>query len=263
MANRSGNLTSNVAIMQPYFFPYLGYFQLIHSADKFVFYDNLEYIKNGWVNRNRLLQVNKAPFYITVPIPKKNRSSRKICDVKILEGNWRRKILNSIYLNYKRSNFFSEVFPMIEQIFQMSTDSLSDFNIKSIMQVTKFLGIDTTFVHGSQFAQIENLLLSTEVDHLSDTLGVEMSCPTVKLARGIVICKQLNAKRFINPIGGSQMYPRLDFISNDLDAAFLLMRNIKYKQNSPTFFPSLSIIDVLMNNGKTETVRLLDEYDLY
>ena len=136
----------NVGIMQPYFFPYIGYFQLINAVDKFVFYDNCQYIKGGWINRNRLLQCGGEDFYITVPL-KKHSYTILISQVEIYNGvDWRRKILLSMRQNYKRAPFYGEIYPIIENLFSHSYDSISILNSDTITAVCKLLDITTELI---------------------------------------------------------------------------------------------------------------------
>ena len=105
-----------LAIMQPYLFHYIGYFQLIHEVDEFVIYDNIEFTKKGWINRNRLL-VNGKDSYITVPL--KNDSDYLNVSERFLAGNWaseKKKILNRIFESYKKTENFETVFPIIKNI---------------------------------------------------------------------------------------------------------------------------------------------------
>ena len=248
--------------MQPYFFPYLGYYQLVYSVDKFVLYDNLKYIKHGWVNRNRLLQVNRSPFFFRIPVPKKYLSKKKIRDIRIKDQSWRKWLIKSIIFNYKRSPYFEDVFPLLESIILSKTDFLSTLNKISITEIASYLGIDTDISTDPSFDDLESKLVE-ESSELSDIFpDIHLITPSVKLIRGIEICKSLKADTFINLIGGINLYPKEEFKRNGLDIFFLDMKEIRYRQNHKDFFPRLSIIDVLMNCGKKGTIDLLNEYVL-
>ena len=111
-----------LAIMQPYFFPYIGNFQLINAVDKFILYDNLNYIKEGWMNKNRILKKNKEPMYIIVPLEKKS-SYKKCNQIKISKtGPWKKKMAKTVYYNYKSAPYFDKIFPIIESIINFDTD---------------------------------------------------------------------------------------------------------------------------------------------
>lgn len=253
--------------MQPYLFPYLGYFQLIYAVDTFVLYDNLDFIRYGWVNRNRLLAVNGPPFYVIVPVRRKS-PSRKIKDIQIADGSWRRKLLNSIYVNYNRAAYFEEVFPVLEHIIQCKTDSLSRLNKVSVVDIATYLNMDTDILVDPKFDWLEEKL-SKQSAHLTSAFPyLHLSEPSVKVIRAIEICRALNAKTLVNPIGGIVLYPKAEFERNDLTIWFLIMREVRYPQNSTGFkyrghfYPRLSIIDVLMNCGKEGTSALLHEFML-
>ncbi|MDF1697424.1 MAG: WbqC family protein [Saprospiraceae bacterium] len=254
---------NRIAIMQPYLFPYLGYFQLIHSVDTFVLYDNLKYIHKGWVNRNRLLQVNGPPFYFNIPVPKRNLSKMKIKDIKLKDDSWKRKLLINIYQNYKRSEYFEEVFPVLERIILYKTDSLSRLNKTSIINISTFLKIETDIIADPAFDMRLEDKLNVDASNLLNVFPeIELETPTRMVVRVIALCKELMAHTYINPIGGVELYPKEDFKRNKIDILFLKMKDIQYRQNSINFHPGLSIIDVLMNCGKAGTKELLNEYTL-
>lgn len=250
-----------LAIMQPYFFPYLGYFQLIYAVDKFVLYDNLNYIKYGWINRNRLLAVKGEPFYFIVPVMKKS-SSKKIRDIKIKEGSWSCNLLKSIYMNYKKSEFFQEIFPLLEKIINYKTDSISLLNKKCILDISEFLSIGTDILTDPDFNWLEDELNKQDLSLLDIDHHIESKTSSIKVNRVIEICKLLNAKIFINPIGGINLYPKEEFIENNISIFFLNMGEVRYQQNSNIFYPRLSIIDVLLNCGKKKTFELLNKFIL-
>jgi hypothetical protein len=113
-----------LAIMQPYFFPYLGYFQLISTVDKFILYEHVQYIKKGWINRNRIIELNKGDIYIRVPI-KKKETNPYICEAEIDNSTlWGKKIINLLFYNYKKSPFFEEIYPFFENIFNQHYDKI-------------------------------------------------------------------------------------------------------------------------------------------
>lgn len=255
-----------IAIIQPYFFPYLGYFQLINAVDTFVLYGDFDYIKRGWVNRNRLLPVDGKPFYITAPVRKS--SSTKIEATRIAEDRWREKTLKSIHYAYKQTPFFDDVFPVLEDSIRYDTESLSALNKYSIGRIAEYLDIATEIVTDFNSAELEDRL-----DEGSEALerafpDIHLDTPSVMLVRIIALCKEFDASTFINPIGGVELYPREEFRRNGIEVRFLQMKNVRYPQSSRAyresgeFHPNLSIIDVLMNCGKERTFELLSEFDL-
>ena len=226
-----------VAIMQPYFFPYIGYFQLINAVDIFVIYDDVNYIKQGWVNRNRIL-INNTVHYFTLQI-KGASSFRKIKDITI--GNNRLKLLKTIEQSYKNASQFENVHLLITDILTSEEENLSKFLMYSLKKIVEYLGIKTVF------------MLSSEID-----------INTVAKAEDkiITICKKLGAINYINAIGGQELYNKTKFDENSLKLQFLKTNVIQYNQFNANFVPWLSIIDVLMFNDKTAFFELLNNYEL-
>ena len=230
-----------VAVMQPYIFPYIGYFQMIHSVDVFVFYDDVNYIKKGWINRNRIL-INGKDQLITVPLI--NASQNKLIrEVKVFEeGAAYKKVFTTIKQNYKKAKYFSEVFPLIERIFCTTHDTVADLAIHSIEEVNNYVGIDT-------------VLKRSSVEY-AGTKGLERE------KRLIEICRQTGAEDYINAIGGQDLYSKDDFGSKGINLQFIKPELIEYKQFNNNFVPWLSIIDVLMFNSIEEIQNMLNCYEL-
>ena len=135
-----------LAIMQPYFFPYIGYYQAISAVDKYILYDNVNYIRHGYMNRNRYLIDNGKPNYIIMPI-RHQGSHNKIREVELAVGQpWRKKILNKLYHNYKRSLYFNDIIPVIEKVLNTDTNLLSTLNKQGIIDVSRYLDISTEIV---------------------------------------------------------------------------------------------------------------------
>jgi hypothetical protein len=229
-----------LAIMQPYFFPYLGYFQLIHAADKFVIYDDVTYIKNGWINRNRIL-INNAPTYFTVPLYQSS-SYKRICDTSLnLTLNWRDKLLKTIANTYRKSPFFADVFPVIEKIILFKTENVSDFLANQLLELSTFIGIKTEFVLTSLV--YGNLSLSGQ-DRIID------------------ICKREKMDIYLNAIGGQILYDSKTFSDAGIELQFIEMKPLPYPQKSTEFVPYLSIIDMLMNVGVEGVKEHLNAFEL-
>ena len=228
-----------LAIMQPYFFPYLGYWQLIKAVDKFVIFDDVNYIMRGWVNRNQI-RVQGETRYITVPL-KDASQNRLISDINLHPDiTWRGKLNKTIELNYKKSPFFSSVFPVLEKIITFPSESLTGYLCHQLQTLAEQLAIGTEFVHSEAYA---NKVLS----------GSE---------RILDICKRENASTYINAPGGKSLYDPTIFASQGIELRFLKMRSIAYPQRGSTFLANLSIMDVLMENGFERTRDYLLEFDL-
>lgn len=226
--------------MQPYVFPYIGYFQLINAVDKFIIYDDVNFIKQGWINRNRILVEGKE-FLFAVPL--KNQSSFELIkNTQISEDKkWRRRLIMTIEQSYAKAPFFSETINVINNIFQSQTIFISQLAVISILETCNYLDINTEFVLSS--AKYKNSFLK----------GQE---------RILDICRRENARQYINPIGGTELYSKDEFKRNNIDMFFLRPRNIKYKQFDNAFIHGLSIIDVMMFNPRDKIKILLQEYDL-
>lgn len=227
-----------VAIMQPYFYPYIGYFQLIKSVDKFIFYDDVNYIKNGWINRNRIL-INGKAAYLTVEL--KNASPFKLIN-EIEFTNKRTKLLRSIELTYKKCPYFNDVFPVIEQNMNYQTNKISDLAIHSVKGVCHYLGIKTIMETSSiAYSELKNKKREERI---------------------INICKQNYADEYINASGGVALYDKDYFRTEGINLKFIIPNSTEYNQNSNEFVPGLSIIDVLMFNSIEEINTMLDNYQL-
>lgn len=229
-----------IAVMQPYFFPYLGYFQLINIVDKFVLYDDVNYINRGWINRNNFL-INGKKHLITIPL--KNASqNKKICDIELnFDERWRNKTIKSFEFSYKKAPYYNEVISIIKHVLHINLNTISELNHSSIEQIIKYLNIKTEIIYSSSIYNNENL-------H-----GQE---------RILDICKKEKANQYINPIGGIELYDKKAFSQNGIQLNFLKTNIISYKQYDNEFIPHLSIIDILMFNSQSEIKKLLNRYVL-
>ncbi len=251
-----------LAIMQPYFFPYIGYFQAINAVDKYILYDNLNYIKEGWVHRNRIL-INGKPSYTLAQVQHKS-SHKKIAEIALVEDNrWKLKLLKTLFLSYKSASFFDEIYMLIETILKKEVETLSEFNSNSIQTIANYLEIKTEISSDcSPYFALEKKL---EAEILSKENFPEIQSEKMihKVIRVLEICKHEKAKTFVNAIGGQELYYKDEFRNNGIELYFVQTLSHQYKQNSSNqFVPNLSIIDVLMNCGKQQTKQLLNEYTL-
>jgi len=224
-----------LAIMQPYFFPYIGYFQLIQAVDAFVVYDNIQFTKKGWINRNRIL-VNGRDEYISLPI-QSDSDYLDIRDRKLAPGfeKERGKILRRITESYRRSPQFSSVFPLVESVMQNPETNLFAFLYQSIQSICRFLNLETPFI-------------------VSSTLSIDHQLKAQE--KVIAICRALHAGHYINTIGGMALYDKAAFAQQGINLEFIRSNPVEYPQFENKFVPGLSIIDVLMFNP-VETTRQL------
>lgn len=215
------------AIMQPYFLPYIGYFQLIQAVDTFVIYDNIQFTKKGWINRNRIL-VNGKDEYISLPLKKDsdylNVDQRVLADAFAQE---RDQTLRKIAGLYRKAPHFQAVYSLLETIYHCPETNLFQFIFHSVRQVCAYLGIKTPFVVSS----------SLDIDH---SLRSE--------EKVIAICKSLNATVYLNPIGGMELYSEERFGQEGIDLQFHKASPFEYPQLGQPFVPWLSILDVMMFN---------------
>jgi hypothetical protein len=229
-----------IAVMQPYLFPYIGYFQLINAVDKFVFFDDVNYIKRGWINRNRIL-LNGRDHLFTLPL-KKASQNKLIRETEISEDiPWQNSLLKTIEMCYKKAPFFDFVFPLIKKNIVEKEKNISIFIIKNIIELKKYLGITTEIVGTSSIYNNRNL---ASQDRIMD------------------ICKKEGANVYLNLKGGRKLYSKEIFAENGILLKFLNTENITYKQFKKEFVPNLSIIDVLMFNSTEMVKEYLEDYTL-
>lgn len=229
-----------LGIMQPYFMPYIGYFQLINAVDKYVICDDVNYIKGGFVNRNRIL-INGQPSYINVPL--KNVSQFKhINEIELSDDkSMFDKQLKTISRTYRKAPYFKEVYDILENIFSNKYDNLAEINIASIKSVCKYLNIETEILISSSMERDRNL----KREHMV-----------------MDICKIMNADEYYNAIGGTSLYDKNQFLKEGIKLSFIKTNDIIYDQFKNEFIENLSIIDVMMFNSKDKIHQLLKEYKL-
>lgn len=220
-----------LAIMQPYLFPYIGYYQLVAASDLFIFYDDVNYIKSGWINRNRLI-ISGAVKYFTIPLGNASSFS-KIMDIEVSDSaRDRKKILDSIKFSYNKTHYFSDIFPLVEKIISANEKSLSKIAQNSIISICELLEISTQFDVSSQRYTNNDL---SSVDRVLD------------------ICQEESAETYINLPGGSSLYDKELFLSKNVKLDFVKPNLTAYPQTINDFQPGLSIIDILMNIGIEKT----------
>lgn len=235
-------MSHKIAIMQPYLFPYLGYFQLINAVDKFVVYDDVSFIKGGWINRNRI-NMNGKPLMFSVPISGVS-SNVPINMTKIdqlMYDKWLFKFLKTIKQCYGNRRYYNEVLDLIKCVFNDTHIYISDLAVKSIKETCKYICINTEIVASSCIYNNSHLRSADRV---------------------VDICHQEGADVYLNPIGGMELYSKSEFNDNGLELGFLKAEYFRYDQGSCDFMPFLSIVDVMMCNDRDVIIENLGLYNI-
>ncbi|VYT31275.1 WbqC-like protein family protein [uncultured Blautia sp.] len=224
-----------LGIMQPYFVPYIGYWQLMNAVDKYVIYDDVNFIKGGWINRNRILINGKTNYF---NIPMMGASPNKLINEVNVNKDERliRKNLRTIEGAYKRAPYYQVVYPIIERIFKTEKENIAEFIYESFQIINDYLGIETELI-------------------MSSTLNKE--CSLKGEDKVLAICKELGATEYYNAIGGQKLYSFEDFRKHGIALKFVQTEKIVYEQFGEEFKPDLSIIDVMMFNSSTEIRKML------
>lgn len=233
-------MIKKIAIMQPYFFPYLGYWQMLNAVDEFVLLDDVNFIMRGYINRNSILLNGKAHLF-SIPLEKPSQN-KLINETKLnFQSKDKENFLKTIKLAYKKAPYFSSFYPVLEKVINENTFDLTTYIKNSFQSVIKYLGINT------------KLIVSSEIEK-DNTLKAQ--------DRIIEINKKIGSTQYINAIGGQELYNKNDFAKNNIQLNFIKMNKIKYKQFNNEFVPNLSMIDVMMFNSPEEIREMLDEYEL-
>ncbi|MFZ6034777.1 MAG: WbqC family protein [Patescibacteria group bacterium] len=234
-----------LAIMQPYLFPYIGYFQLINSVDKFVVYDDVQYIKNGWINKNNILINNqKKHFTLSVENDSHTKNINERHFSKLISKE-KLKLIKSIEYSYRKSPYFHRVFPFLKKIILNLNDSndIGYLLTNQLIELSMFLKINTKIIRSSQIKELQEL----------DLNGQERIIKMVKL---------LGGSQYINAFGGRSLYSNSAFKEKKIELNFIETRHIVYAQFGGEFVANLSIIDVMMFNSPKQIREMLNEYDL-
>lgn len=226
-----------IAVMQPYFFPYIGYYQLVNAVGTFVFYDDVNYIRGGWINRNRIL-INGKPAYLTVSL-QGGSQNRMICDIALLDN--RPQLLKSIELAYRKAPFFAETMRPLEQVLTRPVKHIGELAAHSVTAIMDHLGLLRDFrVSSNEFAHTRSL---PRADRL------------------IAITKECGLAQYINAIGGRELYDKAYFQERGVTLSFLEPVIHEYVQFGGAFEPGLSIIDVLMFNDPGSVRKMLSDWN--
>lgn len=227
-----------LAVMQPYFVPYIGYWQLLNAADQFVVYDDVNYIKRGWINRNRILEEGK-PLYFNIPIRKASQNKR----INQIEVNHDEKLkaksLRTIELAYKKAPYFGQVYPLVEEILRSEEKVLSEYILHSLKVICKYLGIETRLLRSSDIPKDNGLKGQDKI---------------------LEICSILGAEEYYNAIGGRDLYSFEAFRARNIRLGFIKTGDIRYRQFGNEFCENLSILDIMMFNSVPEIREMLEQY---
>lgn len=226
-----------IAIMQPKFLPYIGYWQLVNAVDTFIIFDDVNFVKKAYINHNTILADGKSQQFSLELI---GASQNKLIN-EINVGSNSKKLLKTIELNYKKTPYFETVFPILEGVFNQLEKNLAKFIGYSLKKISNYLEIDTQFVYSSDIDKNNSLKAQYKI---------------------IDICQKLNAKYYINAIGGKKLYEKKQFLAKNINLGFLDTNLIEYKQSKNKFITHLSIIDVMMYNNKIEINNMLKNYKL-
>lgn len=226
-----------LAIMQPYLFPYLGYFQLMQAADAFVIYDDVNYIKKGWINRNYILSQGQA-LRITLSL---HGASSNLPINQISVGGNQEKLLKTIRQNYSRAPQFAITFPVVEEILLQKEKNLANFLEHGLRRISSHLGLRPEW-------------------HVSSSLEKDTGLRGQE--KVLFICEKLGATEYINLPGGMALYDRECFARRNIRLSFIQPRPAAYNQFGRDFVPNLSIIDAMMFNDQEKCQELLREHDL-
>jgi len=226
-----------LAIMQPYIFPYIGYWQLLEASDTFVIFDDVNFIKKGYINRNSILVGEKSSrFNIELIGASQNKL---INEIELLGNN--NKLLKTILMAYKKAPYFNIVYPILEDILSNTENNLAKFLGYSLEKIAGYLGITNNIIYSSDITKDNTLKAQDKI---------------------LDISKRLNATHYVNAIGGQELYDKDKFSANDIQLNFIKTNIIKYKQFKNDFVPYLSIIDILMFNSVEEINKMIKSYEL-
>jgi len=226
-----------LAIMQPYFFPYIGYWQLLQVSDTFVIFDDVNFIKRGYINRNSILIGGKSTRFNLELI---GSSQNKLINEIQIKGN-NSKLLKTILRAYKKAPYFDVVYPILTEIVEYKENNLAKFLGNSITLISDYLKISSNIIYSSKIKKNNKLRAQNKI---------------------LDICKRLSADKYINAIGGQELYDRDKFLDTGIQLNFIKTNIIEYKQFYNDFVPYLSIVDIMMFNKIKDIHKMLNSYSL-
>jgi len=201
-----------VGIMQPYFLPYIGYWQLIKAVDKYIIYDDVNFINKSWINRNNiLLNGNKHQINLLLSEASQNKLINQI-DIQPNQS----KLIKTIEAAYKKTPMFEKVFPLYVDIMNYPSKNLAAYLGNSIIEISKYLSIDTEIVYSSAIEKDITLKAEDKI---------------------INICKQIGANKYLNTIAGEDLYTKANFDAQNIELFFLDAKIEPYKQFKNEFVP--------------------------
>jgi len=226
-----------IGIMQPYFMPYIGYFQLMGAVDKYIVYDDVNYIKGGWVARNNLIIGGKKQMF---HIELSGASPNKYFNEIYIRDDFR-KLRKTLQMNYSKTPYYNQAMELMEVVFSYEDKRLSHFIANSFMQILSYLSIDTELIMSSELLKDNSLKGKDKV---------------------IDICRNLGGDTYYNAIGGQELYSKEEFQKHGIELCFVKPQEVPYPQTVTPFVPWLSMIDVLMNNSAEDIKRLLKAFEV-
>jgi hypothetical protein len=236
-----GNTFLKLAIMQPTFNPWLGYFDLIDYVDTFVFLDNVQLARRSWQVRNKL-KVNQKEYLFTVPVEKStNRDELLIKDAKISykQYDFRDKLLNLIIQNYKKASFYDELIDNIKEIIRYKTDFISEYNSNFIISISKILKLNTRFLYASEIEKLEG-----NKEELIFNIANLFQCSS-----------------YVSPLGSKDYLEKArdKFNKHSIQIEYQYYKPIKYKQIGTNFLPYMGVLDLLFNEGESSSKSIILE----
>lgn len=237
-----------IGIMQPYFFPYIGYFQLMAATDRFIVYDRTRFTKPSWMTRNRIARKD-PPHFAFVGLPAQIRSGGAlVCDAAIVDDGWDRKLLATIEVTYRRARHFDETMALLRAVVPPRESSLAAYNTRTLEAVASHLGIVTPVV-----------LDSTRHPACEQAAAAETDADRRRLRRITTLCSIEGADEYVNLPGGRALYAPAEFEAEGVRLRFLAPVETRYRQFGEHFEPGLSIIDVLMHTGRESAASIVAE----
>ena len=233
-----------IGIMQPYFLPYLGYFSLIKHTKRYILFDSVQFIKHGWIERNRILKPQSGWQYISVPLTK-HSSDTKIKDIVIKNTtDWRNKIFSQLEHYKRRAPFYQDTIDTLKNALDIDTESIVELNEHVLKVICAYIGIE-----------------------FNENIFSEMNLPIEEINTpdewALNICKSLgNVDEYWNPEGGLEFFDREKYEKAGININFIKMNLTRYPQRRPEFEAGLSIVDVMMFNEPSKINKMLDDYEL-
>jgi hypothetical protein len=232
-----------LAIMQPYFFPYLGYFSLIQNSDRWIVFDEVQFIRHGWIERNRILKPGVGWQYISVPLEKHSRE-QIIKEIRIRNSeDWESKIFRQLEHYKKIAPYYSTIIGFLNKTFELNFESITKLNAYILSETCKYIGVNFNY-------------------QIYSEMNLHIEQPNSPGDWALNISKAINATEYFNPPGGIEIFDQEAFKSANIKLKFLNINLFDYFQGKRPFEPGLSIIDVMMFNSPEEIRKMLTQYEI-